>query len=77
LTRHQESHTWEKPYKCGNCGESFSRKCNLTLHMMRHTGEQSYKCGECRDSFSTWLDLMRHLPPAHPHWGEALQVWGM
>ncbi|KAG6924155.1 zinc finger protein 501-like, partial [Chelydra serpentina] len=50
----------EKPYKCLDCGKSFSVRTNLITHWKNHTGEKPYKCLECGKSFRQSSHLITH-----------------
>ncbi|XP_053146182.1 zinc finger protein 397-like [Hemicordylus capensis] len=61
LERHQKNHTGPKPYKCTDCGQSFTRKANLFRHQQLHTGQKAHLCTACGRSFTRRENLVRHL----------------
>ncbi|XP_026546066.1 zinc finger and SCAN domain-containing protein 25-like isoform X2 [Notechis scutatus] len=50
----------EKPYKCMECGKTFSQRRYLTSHKIIHTGQKPFKCADCGKSFNHKANLNSH-----------------
>uniref|UniRef100_A0A8C5L158 Zinc finger protein 174 n=1 Tax=Jaculus jaculus TaxID=51337 RepID=A0A8C5L158_JACJA len=57
---HQVNHSVKKPYKCDDCGKSFTWNSELKRHKRVHTGERPYTCGECGNCFGRQSTLKLH-----------------
>lgn len=63
LQAHMECHLNndpEAPYRCDDCGKSFSVPARLTRHYRTHTGEKPHACTICHKSFSVKENLSVH-----------------
>ncbi|NXO90159.1 ZN660 protein, partial [Certhia brachydactyla] len=47
LVVHEQLHAEEKPYRCWECGKSFSHTSHLFIYHQVHTGERPYRYLEC------------------------------
>lgn len=57
---YQVSHQVENPYKCTDCGKSFSRSARLIRHRRIHTGEKPYRCVDCGKGFRDSSNFITH-----------------
>ncbi|XP_013919066.1 PREDICTED: zinc finger protein 880-like [Thamnophis sirtalis] len=60
LISHKRIHLGKKPYKCVECGKTFTHSNGLRNHKTTHTGEKPYKCMECGKTFTLSNRLTIH-----------------
>ncbi|NXO18995.1 ZKSC2 protein, partial [Oriolus oriolus] len=49
----------EKPFKCLDCGKSFTRSSNRNAHQRLHSGERPHRCGHCGKGFGHGSELAK------------------
>lgn len=66
LVRHLSRHVHIDKFSCGECGESFSRKCSLKRHAKGHESSlKKFPCTLCPKSFTRKGDAAHHENIVH------------
>ncbi|XP_046404035.1 zinc finger protein 814-like isoform X2 [Ischnura elegans] len=58
----RKRHAYERPFKCEQCGDQFSRRQQYQMHVKGH---EKYKCLTCNESFSAQVKLTEHIRKGH------------
>lgn len=70
LSRHELTHTGEKPSLCSECGQQFSQSSSLerhqrTKHRRDRLEQQSFQCPLCQEYFSLKHNMTMHQRRLH------------
>lgn len=59
--RSGDSFSPTKPFRCEECGKSFTQRMRLITHRRVHTGEKPFHCQLCGKTFSRQDNCLRHV----------------